>query len=159
MKRRLRWLIPLAVLAVVAARLSGALSPQLDQPGVHGLGSLLDPPEPLEPDADGDYKKHLNPHSLEVVTAKLEPSLSGATPADQAPHPRGPGYDARGLHRHGCGGEGCEGGQPVRQGKGFEEGGFPGQPGFAEDLTSCGFRRHRRSQNPARPALRRRPPS
>ena len=31
-----------------------------------------------EPDADGDFKKHLNPHSLEVVMAKLEPSLSEA---------------------------------------------------------------------------------
>ena len=28
-----------------------------------------------EPDADGDFKAHLNPHSLEVVTAKCEPSL------------------------------------------------------------------------------------
>jgi len=33
-----------------------------------------------EPDADGDYKQHLNPHSLEVVTAKCEPSLADATP-------------------------------------------------------------------------------
>jgi glutaminyl-tRNA synthetase len=33
-----------------------------------------------EPDADGDFKKHLNPHSLEVVTAKLEPSLREAKP-------------------------------------------------------------------------------
>jgi len=32
-----------------------------------------------EPDADGDYKQHLNPHSLEVVTAKCEPSLADAT--------------------------------------------------------------------------------
>ncbi len=32
-----------------------------------------------EPDADGDFKKHLNPHSLEVITAKCEPSLSAAT--------------------------------------------------------------------------------
>ena len=32
-----------------------------------------------EPDADGDFLKHINPHSLEVVTAKLEPSLKGAT--------------------------------------------------------------------------------
>lgn len=31
-----------------------------------------------EPDADGDFKKHLNPHSLEVVTAKCEPSLKDA---------------------------------------------------------------------------------
>ncbi|MBM3859249.1 MAG: glutamine--tRNA ligase/YqeY domain fusion protein [Verrucomicrobia bacterium] len=31
-----------------------------------------------EPDADGDFKKHLNPHSLEVVTAKCEPSLADA---------------------------------------------------------------------------------
>jgi glutaminyl-tRNA synthetase len=33
-----------------------------------------------EPDADGDFKKHLNPHSLEVVNAKLEPSLKDAKP-------------------------------------------------------------------------------
>jgi glutaminyl-tRNA synthetase len=33
-----------------------------------------------EPDADGDFKKHLNPHSLEVVTAKCEPSLKEAKP-------------------------------------------------------------------------------
>jgi glutaminyl-tRNA synthetase len=33
-----------------------------------------------EPDADGDFKKHLNPHSLEVLTAKLEPSLAAAVP-------------------------------------------------------------------------------
>jgi len=32
-----------------------------------------------EPDAEGDFKKHLNPHSLEVVTAKCEPSLKDAT--------------------------------------------------------------------------------
>jgi glutaminyl-tRNA synthetase len=32
-----------------------------------------------EPDADGDFKKHLNPHSLEVLTARLEPSLREAT--------------------------------------------------------------------------------
>jgi glutaminyl-tRNA synthetase len=35
-----------------------------------------------EPDADGEFKKHVNPHSLEVVTAKLEASLADAT-ADQ----------------------------------------------------------------------------
>lgn len=28
-----------------------------------------------EPDADGDFKQFLNPHSLETVTAKLEPAL------------------------------------------------------------------------------------
>ncbi|HVV72475.1 MAG TPA: glutamine--tRNA ligase/YqeY domain fusion protein [Verrucomicrobiae bacterium] len=33
-----------------------------------------------EPDSDGDFKKHLNPHSLEVVRAKCEPSLLEATP-------------------------------------------------------------------------------
>ncbi len=33
-----------------------------------------------EPDADGDFKKHLNPHSLEVVTAKCERSLKEALP-------------------------------------------------------------------------------
>jgi glutaminyl-tRNA synthetase len=33
-----------------------------------------------EPDAGGDFKQHLNPHSLEVVTAKCEPSLRDAKP-------------------------------------------------------------------------------
>jgi glutaminyl-tRNA synthetase len=33
-----------------------------------------------EPDADGNFKQHLNPHSLEVVTAKCEPSLREAAP-------------------------------------------------------------------------------
>ena len=33
-----------------------------------------------EPDAAGDFKKHLNPHSLEVVAAKGEPSLREARP-------------------------------------------------------------------------------
>jgi len=33
-----------------------------------------------EPDAEGDFKKHLNPHSLEVVTALCEPSLACARP-------------------------------------------------------------------------------
>ena len=33
-----------------------------------------------EPDADGDFKKNINPHSLEVVTAKCEPSLKEAKP-------------------------------------------------------------------------------
>ena len=32
-----------------------------------------------EPDADGDFKKNINPHSLEVVTAKCEPSVKDAT--------------------------------------------------------------------------------
>ena len=31
-----------------------------------------------EPDADGDFHAHLNPSSLEVVTAKCEPSLKEA---------------------------------------------------------------------------------
>jgi len=31
-----------------------------------------------EPDAEGDFKKHLNPHSLEVVIAKCEPGLKDA---------------------------------------------------------------------------------
>jgi glutaminyl-tRNA synthetase len=34
-----------------------------------------------EPDAGGDFKQHLNPHSLEVVIAKCEPSLKDANPA------------------------------------------------------------------------------
>jgi glutaminyl-tRNA synthetase len=33
-----------------------------------------------EPDADGDFKKNLNPHSLEIVTSKCEPSLGEALP-------------------------------------------------------------------------------
>ncbi len=33
-----------------------------------------------EPDADGDFKSFLNPHSLEVLTAKCEPSVQDATP-------------------------------------------------------------------------------
>lgn len=33
-----------------------------------------------EPDADGDFKAHINPNSLDVVTAKIEPSLHAATP-------------------------------------------------------------------------------
>jgi len=36
-----------------------------------------------EPDADGDYKKHLNPKSLEVVRAKCEPSLKEARPEER----------------------------------------------------------------------------
>jgi glutaminyl-tRNA synthetase len=31
-----------------------------------------------EPDAAGDFKSHINPRSLEVLRAKLEPSLAGA---------------------------------------------------------------------------------
>src|SRR5204863_3771314 len=33
-----------------------------------------------EPNADGDFKQYLNPNSLEVVTAKCEPSLRDAKP-------------------------------------------------------------------------------
>ena len=33
-----------------------------------------------EPDSAGDFKQFINPHSLEVVTAKLEPSLGDARP-------------------------------------------------------------------------------
>jgi glutaminyl-tRNA synthetase len=33
-----------------------------------------------EPDAEGDFKKFLNPHSLERLTAKCEPSLKDAQP-------------------------------------------------------------------------------
>ncbi len=36
-----------------------------------------------EPDADGEFKKHLNPRSLEVVTARLETSLGAATLAER----------------------------------------------------------------------------
>jgi glutaminyl-tRNA synthetase len=31
-----------------------------------------------EPDSQGDFMKAINPHSLEVVTAKVEPSLKSA---------------------------------------------------------------------------------
>jgi glutaminyl-tRNA synthetase len=33
-----------------------------------------------EPDAGGDFKKHINPHSLEIVHARCEPSLREALP-------------------------------------------------------------------------------
>jgi len=33
-----------------------------------------------EPDAAGDFKQHLNPHSIEVVTAQLEPALREVRP-------------------------------------------------------------------------------
>ena len=33
-----------------------------------------------QPDATGDFKSFINPHSLEVVTAKCEPALADATP-------------------------------------------------------------------------------
>ncbi len=33
-----------------------------------------------EPDASGDFKQHLNPHSLEVVIARCEPGLTDAQP-------------------------------------------------------------------------------
>jgi len=36
-----------------------------------------------EPDDGGDFKRHLNPESLKVVRAKLEPSLATATVADR----------------------------------------------------------------------------
>jgi glutaminyl-tRNA synthetase len=36
-----------------------------------------------EPGATEDFLKHVNPHSLDVVTAKLEPSLASATKADR----------------------------------------------------------------------------
>ncbi|MCX6901201.1 MAG: glutamine--tRNA ligase/YqeY domain fusion protein [Verrucomicrobia bacterium] len=36
-----------------------------------------------EPDAGGDFKSHLNPHSLEVLTAKLEPSLAKASATER----------------------------------------------------------------------------
>jgi glutaminyl-tRNA synthetase len=36
-----------------------------------------------EPDAGGDFKQHINPHSLDVITAKLEPSLANANPAER----------------------------------------------------------------------------
>ncbi len=36
-----------------------------------------------EPGADDNYLDHINPKSVEIVTAKLEPSLAGATHADR----------------------------------------------------------------------------
>jgi glutaminyl-tRNA synthetase len=36
-----------------------------------------------EPDAGGDFKRFLNPHSLEVVTAKCEPALRDARPEER----------------------------------------------------------------------------
>src|SRR6478609_1132721 len=36
-----------------------------------------------EPDAGGDFKQFINPHSLEVVTARLEPSLKDAKPEER----------------------------------------------------------------------------
>jgi glutaminyl-tRNA synthetase len=36
-----------------------------------------------EPDASGDFKSFINPHSLEVVTAKCEPALASARPEER----------------------------------------------------------------------------
>jgi glutaminyl-tRNA synthetase len=36
-----------------------------------------------EPDAEGDFRQHLNPHSLEVLRAKVEPSLATATAVER----------------------------------------------------------------------------
>jgi glutaminyl-tRNA synthetase len=36
-----------------------------------------------EPAAEEDFKRHINPHSLEVVTARLEYALAGATPDER----------------------------------------------------------------------------
>ena len=36
-----------------------------------------------EPDAEGNFKQHLNPHSLTIVTAKLEPALAAAKPEER----------------------------------------------------------------------------
>jgi len=36
-----------------------------------------------EPDATGDFKSFINPHSLDVVTAKCEPALASADPAER----------------------------------------------------------------------------
>jgi glutaminyl-tRNA synthetase len=36
-----------------------------------------------EPDATGDFKSFINPHSLDVVTAKCEPALGSADPAER----------------------------------------------------------------------------
>jgi glutaminyl-tRNA synthetase len=36
-----------------------------------------------EPDAEGDFKRFLNPNSLETITAKLEPALRDANSKDR----------------------------------------------------------------------------
>jgi len=36
-----------------------------------------------EPGADDDFKKYINPHSLETVTAKVEPALRDARPDER----------------------------------------------------------------------------
>lgn len=36
-----------------------------------------------QPDAEGDFKRHLNPNSLEALTAKCEPSLKNASPQER----------------------------------------------------------------------------
>jgi glutaminyl-tRNA synthetase len=36
-----------------------------------------------EPDAGGDFKSFINPNSLEIVTAKCEPSLKEARPEER----------------------------------------------------------------------------
>src|SRR4029450_12769704 len=36
-----------------------------------------------EPDASGDFKSFINPHSLEVVTAKCEPAFAEAQPEER----------------------------------------------------------------------------
>ncbi len=36
-----------------------------------------------EPDADGDFERHLNPHSLEIITAQCEPALRDARPEER----------------------------------------------------------------------------
>jgi len=45
-----------------------------------------------EPDASGDFKSFINPHSLEVVTAKCEPALADATPEKRYQFERRLGY-------------------------------------------------------------------
>jgi glutaminyl-tRNA synthetase len=36
-----------------------------------------------EPDGDGDFKRHLNPHSLQVLTARGEPALAESDPGQR----------------------------------------------------------------------------
>src|SRR5205823_2098979 len=47
-----------------------------------------------EPDASGDFKSFINPHSLEVVSAKCEPALAAARPEERYQFER-LGYFAR----------------------------------------------------------------
>ena len=59
------------------ARSTGSARPHAIDAEVRLYDRLFTVPEP---DAEGDFKSFINPNSLEVVTAKCEPSLGEATP-------------------------------------------------------------------------------